>query len=341
MSTAPKKPDTNTGTQGAPLVSVAPQADDNENRRYEVVERGQLHTLNYRCYFRDVQTKAIVSPFHDIPLVNEQRTSAAGNQKDIIYNMIVEVPRWTNAKMEINKQLKMNPIVQDIKSGKPRFVHNVFPYHGYLWNYGALPQTWEDPNHVDNDTKTTGDNDPLDVCEIGTTLHATGSIVPVKIVGVLGLIDEGETDWKLIGIDIRDKLASQINDISDVDKYLPGLLEASRRWFKYYKVPTGKPPNKFALNEQYADRDYAQRVINETRKYWEKLATGETKVEEKVCSIANTTLTNRGTISKEDADKIVEADEKHQKEPAKLDPSVHDLAYVQDDEERTTKEKKF
>jgi hypothetical protein len=115
MSTAPKKPDPNTGAQGAPLVSVAPQSNDNENRRYEVVERGQLHTLNYRCYFRDVQTKTIVSPFHDIPLVNDQHTS--GNQKDIIYNMIVEVPRWTNAKMEINKQLKLNPIVQDVKNG--------------------------------------------------------------------------------------------------------------------------------------------------------------------------------------------------------------------------------
>jgi hypothetical protein len=82
-------------------------------------------------------------------------------------------------------------------------------------------------------------------------------------------------------------------------------------------------------------------VIEETRKYWEKLASGETKVDEKVCSIANTTLNNRGTIKKEDAEKIVEADEKYQKEPAKLDPSVHDLAYVRDNEERTTKEKKF
>ncbi|CAF3352758.1 unnamed protein product [Rotaria sp. Silwood1] len=308
---------------------MASQSNDNENQRYELVERGQLHTLNYRCYFRDVQTKTIVSPFHDIPLVNAHYTSSPRNQADTIYNMVVEVPRWTNAKMEINKQLKMNPLVQDVKS-KPRFVHNVFPYHGYLWNYGALPQTWEDPNHIDEDTKTTGDNDPLDVCEIGTDLHATGSIVPVKIVGVLGLIDEGETDWKLIGIDIRDKLASQINDIDDVDKQLPGLLEATRRWFKYYKVPTGKPPNKFALDGKYANREYAQRVINETRKYWEKLASGETKVEEKVCSIANTTLKNAGTITKEDADKIVEANEKHQKEPVKLDASVHQVSYVQD-----------
>jgi inorganic pyrophosphatase len=330
MSTTPKKPDPDTGSQGGALSSKGPQSNDNENRRYEVVERGQLHTLNYRCYFRDVQTKTIVSPFHDIPLVNEQYSSVNGNQKETIYNMVVEVPRWTTAKLEINKQLKLNPLVQDVKNGKPRFVHNVFPYHGYLWNYGALPQTWEDPNHVDPDTKTTGDNDPLDVCEIGTTLHATGSIVPVKIVGVLGLIDEGETDWKLLGIDIRDKLASQINDINDVETLLPGLLEATRRWFKYYKVPTGKPPNKFALDEQYGDRKYALAVIEETRKYWEKLASGETKVDEKVCSIANTTLNNRGTIKKEDAEKIVEADEKYQKEPAKLDSTVHQLSYVQD-----------
>jgi hypothetical protein len=117
MSTTPKKPDPDTGSQGGALSSKAPQSNDNENRRYEVVERGQLHTLNYRCYFRDVQTKTIVSPFHDIPLVNEQYSSVNGNQKETIYNMVVEVPRWTTAKMEINKQLKLNPLVQDVKNG--------------------------------------------------------------------------------------------------------------------------------------------------------------------------------------------------------------------------------
>jgi len=117
MSTAPKKPDPNTDAQGQPLASIAPQSNNDENQRYELVQRGQLHTLNYRCYFRDVQTKTIVSPFHDIPLVNEQYNSSTGNQADTIYNMVVEVPRWTNAKMEINKQLKLNPIVQDVKSG--------------------------------------------------------------------------------------------------------------------------------------------------------------------------------------------------------------------------------
>lgn len=35
---------------------------------------------------------------------------------------------------------KLNYIKQDIKKGKLRYVGNVFPYHGYMWNYGAFPQ---------------------------------------------------------------------------------------------------------------------------------------------------------------------------------------------------------
>lgn len=49
----------------------------------------------------------------------------------------------------------------------------------------------------------------------------------VKIVGTLALIDEGETDWKLVAIDIEDPVAPQINDIADVEKHFPGLLKVS------------------------------------------------------------------------------------------------------------------
>jgi hypothetical protein len=41
-------------------------------------------------------------------------------------------------------------------------------------------------------------------------------------------------------------------------------------------------------------------------------------------------LNNRGTIKKDEAEKIVEANEQHQKEPAKLDATVHQVAYVRD-----------
>ena len=87
---------------------------------------------------------------------------------------------------------KLNPVKQDIKKEKLRFVANCFPHHGYIWNYGALPQTWEDPKHTDKDTGCKGDNDPLDVCEIGYRVAKRGDVRQVKILGTLALIDEGE-----------------------------------------------------------------------------------------------------------------------------------------------------
>jgi len=79
----------------------------------------------------------VVSPWHDIPLFADRNNG--------ILNMIVEVPRWTNAKMEISKEELFNPIKQDIKRGKLRFVRNCFPHHGYIWNYGAFPQVRKAP----------------------------------------------------------------------------------------------------------------------------------------------------------------------------------------------------
>lgn len=74
--------------------------------------------------------------------------------------------------LQINLAEGLNPIKQDIKKGLPRFVPNCFPHKGYIWNYGALPQTWEDPNVIDENTKAKGDNDPIDVIEIGYRVSA-------------------------------------------------------------------------------------------------------------------------------------------------------------------------
>lgn len=126
----------------------------------------------------------------------------------------------------------LNPIKQDVKKGKLRFVANCFPHKGYIWNYGALPQTWENPEHLDPSTGCQGDNDPIDVLEIGYRVAKRGDVVQVKILGTIALIDEGETDWKVITIDVTDPLAGELNDIGDVEKVFPGLLKATVEWFK-------------------------------------------------------------------------------------------------------------
>ncbi|XP_069756979.1 inorganic pyrophosphatase-like isoform X2 [Narcine bancroftii] len=248
---------------------------------YRVEQRGRENSSSYRLFLRDAQGQ-IVSPFHDIPLWASELQN--------VFNMVVEVPRWTNAKMEIATKEPLNPIKQDVKKGNLRYVANIFPYKGYIWNYGALPQTWEDPNHTDELTGCAGDNDPIDVCEIGTKVCTRGDIIQVKVLGTLAMIDEGETDWKIIAIDVKDPEADKFNDIEDVRRLKPGYLEATVDWFRRYKVPDGKPENQFAFNSEFKDKDFAINVIKSTHVFWKALLTKNPQTGEIKCT--NTTVKN-------------------------------------------------
>ncbi|KAK7936600.1 inorganic pyrophosphatase [Apiospora aurea] len=261
-----------------------------DNSSYTLRKAGQPLTADHRIWFeRDGQP---ISPFHDIPLrVHDGEGSL---------NMVVEVPRWTNAKFEITRDERINPIGQNVKGGQLRFTNNCFPYRGYLWNYGALPQTWEDPHHVHPDTGLPGDNDPLDVLDIGRAVGVTGQVKRVKVLGILGLLDGGETDWKVIAMDVRDSLSEVVNDVSDVETYFPGLLDATRDFFRIYKIPDGEEPNEFALDGKFMNKRYALSVIANCRMSWKRLITGTASRGD--ISIENTTLS--GTPGKIDPDEL-------------------------------------
>jgi inorganic pyrophosphatase len=62
-----------------------------------------------------------------------------------------------------------------------------------------------------------GDNDPIDVVEIGSRVHTTGEVIQVKILGAFAMIDEGETDWKIVCIDVEDELAPSLANHADID----------------------------------------------------------------------------------------------------------------------------
>ena len=139
----------------------------------------------------------------------------------------------------------------------------------------ARTQTWEDPNQTHPETKAQGDNDPLDVCEIGEQVGYVGQVKQVKVLGIMALLDEGETDWKVIVIDVRDPLASRMNDIEDVERQLPGLIRATNEWFRIYKIPDGKPENNFAFSGEAKNKKYATEIIHECHEAWRRLASGE------------------------------------------------------------------
>jgi inorganic pyrophosphatase len=45
----------------------------------------------------------------------------------------------------------------------------------------------------------------------------------------MALLDEGETDWKVLVVDVNDPLAPRLNDVEDVERHLPGLIRVSLR----------------------------------------------------------------------------------------------------------------
>jgi len=227
----------------------------------ELSEEGEFGTTDYVMTFKT--GGEVMSPWHDAPLELEGG----------LYNMLTEIPKMTFKKMEVDTKAPGNPIKQDEKKGKARL------YHGPIfWNYGCLPQTWEDPN-VKGDADVGGafgDDDPVDVVEIGAASLEMGSFTPVKVLGCLSMIDDGELDWKVIAINSADEHAASINDVDDIEKFYPGTVSGIREWFRWYKTPDGKPVNGFGHDEKALNAAATKEVIAETNGFYKKLLSGET-----------------------------------------------------------------
>ncbi|CAI4682120.1 BDN_1c_G0042800.mRNA.1.CDS.1 [Saccharomyces cerevisiae] len=280
------------------------------HRQFSTIQQGSKYTLGFKKYLTLLNGE-VGSFFHDVPLdLNEHEKTV---------NMIVEVPRWTTGKFEISKELRFNPIVQDTKNGKLRFVNNIFPYHGYIHNYGAIPQTWEDPTIEHKLGKCVvalkGDNDPLDCCEIGSDVLEMGSIKKVKVLGSLALIDDGELDWKVIVIDVNDPLSSKIDDLEKIEEYFPGILDTTREWFRKYKVPAGKPLNSFAFHEQYQNSNKTIQTIKKCHNSWKNLISGS--LQEKYDNLPNTERAGNGVTLEDSV-----------KPPSQIPPEVQKWYYV-------------
>jgi inorganic pyrophosphatase len=224
----------------------------------------------FRVHYEYAGTR--ISPWHDVPLVQSELAGPDGRAVPL-FHFLCEIPRGTSAKMELVKEIVSNPIAQDVRDGRPRRYE-----HGHsLVNYGALMQTWEDPNRADPDTGVGGDNDPIDVLQIGYRPCEVGEIQRVRVLGGLALIDGGETDWKIIVADEDEDLThfgDGLWDIEDVERMRPGLVGRLREWFRVYKVAEGKPPNRFGLGGRAVDAAHARRVVFQTHAQWHSLIVG-------------------------------------------------------------------
>ncbi|KAJ1613250.1 hypothetical protein OIY81_1068 [Cryptosporidium canis] len=229
-------------------------------------EVGVKDSIEYRIFYRNEEGRRI-SPWHDVPLWF--------SETPLLYNMIIEIPKLTNKKFEINTKEEFTPLYQDRKLERLRTYPGPIP-----WNYGAFPQTWEDPNKRGDEKVdfSHGDNDPLDAVEIGVGPLPRGTVIPVKILGCLALIDDDELDWKVVCIRVCDPHASQMNDIHDVETYFPGTIDRIRRWFGLYKAVENKDVAKVNMYGHFGEpqsAEFAHEVIAETHNSYLRLIKGE------------------------------------------------------------------
>lgn len=233
---------------------------------------GVYGTKSFKLY-PTVAGKSI-SAWHDVPL--EAPVTVQHKGADKLFNFVVEIPMYSTAKMEVMKDEPGNPIMQDTKNNLPRFYSYGVPF----FNYGLLPQTWEDINHVDPETGAKGDGDPIDVIELGEGPLPMGSIVTVKVLGSLALIDEGETDHKIIALRSDDPHFDNIHSVYDLQRYRPHVVENLIDWLKNYKTSDGKAQNKLKSDEPTTAAE-ALAIIDEVSGFYKSLLAGEADLGDK------------------------------------------------------------
>ena len=225
-----------------------------------IAKSGAYGSKHFQLSPTDTSGKKL-SAWHDI----KWKPSEAGD----LYNFVVEIPMYSTAKMEMMKDVVGNPIMQDQKNGAMRYYSYGVPF----FNYGLIPQTWEDINH-DDGLGHKGDGDPIDAIEIGTGPLGMGSVVQVKVLGSLKLIDEGETDHKIIVLRSDDPHFSSINSVQDLDRVRPGTIKMLVDWMKMYKTSDGKGINTLE-SDTPTTADEAKLLIQETHDMYTGLKKGD------------------------------------------------------------------
>lgn len=125
------------------------------------------------------------------------------------FNVIIEIPKWSKNKYEIDKKTGLIKLDRAMKTAQD-----------YPFDYGFAPQTlWED-------------DDPLDVVVLTTYPLSPGILVVVRPIGVMRMIDDGEGDDKIISVPVEDPRWDKVKDLKDIGDYTPKEIQ---HFFETYK----------------------------------------------------------------------------------------------------------
>lgn len=138
---------------------------------------------------------------------------AYGPMSDPVH-LLVEIPKGSRNKYEWDEEL------QAIKLDRFLFSSVVYPT-----DYGFIPDT-------DGE-----DGDPLDAMCIVSESTFPGCMIPVKVIGLFKMLDDGEVDDKILCVPMSDPNWTDTETLDDVSDQLKSEIS---HFFEIYKMPEGK-----------------------------------------------------------------------------------------------------
>ena len=140
---------------------------------------------------------------------------SAGDKTPDLINVIVEIPKGSKNKYEIDKETGLIKLDRAMKTSQD-----------YPFDYGFVPQSlWED-------------GDALDVGLLTPYPLEVGILVEARPVAVMRMVDCGEGDDKVIAVPKSDPRWDEVQDLSDINAH---TLKEIQHFFETYKsIEKGK-----------------------------------------------------------------------------------------------------
>ncbi len=175
--------------------------------------------------------KELFNPWHHV---------SAGEDIPDYVNAIIEIPKGSRAKYELDKETGI------IKLDRVLYSAVYYPA-----NYGFIPQTYGE------------DRDPLDILVLSQVDMVPLCLVRAKVIGVMRMIDNGEGDDKIIAVADGDPSVAHFNNIEELPAH---LVSEMKSFFEDYK----KLEKKEVQVEEFQNKTTATEIIYESIEFYNR-----------------------------------------------------------------------
>lgn len=173
----------------------------------------------------------VLHPWHEV---------SPGENPPTLLNGIIEIPKGSRAKYEIDKA-----------SGLIKLDRVIYASMYYPLNYGFIPQSLGD------------DGDPLDIVVLTQVSVVPLTLIPCKVIGVMQMVDRGEADDKIIAVALQDASVSHINNVSELPDFFKIEL---KHFFENYKALE----NKIVVVDEFLEKEKAFPIIDKSLKLYQQ-----------------------------------------------------------------------